>query len=105
MAKVTLKIYRYRYRHRGKSLFTYRLLTELKIPLPYISGWKTNALTLAGQIGSPDPRVNRVKLSPIDQQFQCSMPAAFFTASHLSYTFSEHDELFFVWDPPPCATL
>ena len=31
-----LKIYRYRY--RGKSLFTYRLLTELKIPLPYISG-------------------------------------------------------------------
>ena len=38
MAKVALKIYRYRYRHCGKSLFTYRLLTELKIPLPYISG-------------------------------------------------------------------
>ena len=35
---VALKVYRYRYRHRGKSLFTYRLLTELKIPLPYISG-------------------------------------------------------------------
>ena len=38
MAKVALKVYRYRYRHHGKSLFTYRLLTELKIPLPYISG-------------------------------------------------------------------
>ena len=38
VAKVALKVYRYRYRHRGKSLFTYRLLTELKIPLPYISG-------------------------------------------------------------------
>ena len=37
VAKVALKVYRYRYRHRGKSLFTYRLLTELKIPLPYIS--------------------------------------------------------------------
>ena len=35
VAKVALKVYRYR--HRGKSLFTYRLLTELKIPLPYIS--------------------------------------------------------------------
>ena len=32
-----LKIYRYRNRYRGKSLFTYRLLTELRIPLPYIS--------------------------------------------------------------------
>ena len=32
-----LKIYHYRNRYRGKSLFTYRLLTELKIPLPYIS--------------------------------------------------------------------
>ena len=40
VAKVTLKIYRYHYRHRGKSLFTYRLLTELKIRLPYISGAK-----------------------------------------------------------------
>ena len=38
VAKVALKVYRYRYRHHGKSLFTYRLLTELKIPLPYISG-------------------------------------------------------------------
>ena len=37
VAKVALKVYRYRYRHRGKRLFTYRLLTELKIPLPYIS--------------------------------------------------------------------
>ena len=37
VAKVALKVYRYRYRHRGKSPFTYRLLTELKIPLPYIS--------------------------------------------------------------------
>ena len=36
VAEVALKVYRYR--HRGKSLFTYRLLTELKIPLPYISG-------------------------------------------------------------------
>ena len=33
-----LKIYRYRNRYRGKSLFTYRLLTELRIPLAYISG-------------------------------------------------------------------
>ena len=44
VAKVALKVYRYRYRHRGKSLFTYRLLTELKIPLPYISAtaeWKS----------------------------------------------------------------
>ena len=40
VAKVALKVYRYRYRHRGKSLFTYRLLTELKIPLPYISDVK-----------------------------------------------------------------
>ena len=40
VAKVALKVYRYRYRHRGKSLFTYRLLTELKIPLPYIPGYK-----------------------------------------------------------------
>ena len=37
VAKVALKVYRYRYRHRGKSLFTYRLFTKLKIPLPYIS--------------------------------------------------------------------
>ena len=37
VAKVTLKIYLYRYRHRGKSIFTCRLLTELKIRLPYIS--------------------------------------------------------------------
>ena len=41
VAKVALKVYRYRYRHRGKSLFTYRLLTELKIPLPYISAGRT----------------------------------------------------------------
>ena len=41
VAKVALKVYRYRYRHRGKSLFTYRLLTELKIPLPYISDRQT----------------------------------------------------------------
>ena len=40
-----LKIYRYRNRYRGKSLFTYRLLTELRIPLPYIS----EALDLLGQ--------------------------------------------------------
>ena len=40
VAKVALKVYRYRYRHRGKSLFTYHLLTELKIPLPYISELK-----------------------------------------------------------------
>ena len=33
VAKVALKVYRYHYhyRHRGKSLFTYHLLTELKI--------------------------------------------------------------------------
>ena len=38
VAKVEFKIHCYRYRYRGKSLFTYRLLTELKIPLPHISG-------------------------------------------------------------------
>ena len=42
-----LKIYRYRNRYRGKSLFTYRLLTELKIPLPYISETKELGLALA----------------------------------------------------------
>ena len=30
VAKVALKVYRYRYRHRGKSLFTYRLLRDVK---------------------------------------------------------------------------
>ena len=41
VAKVALKVYRYR--HLGKSLFTYRLLTELKIPLPYISATELDA--------------------------------------------------------------
>ena len=44
VAKVALKVYRYRYRHRGKSLFTYRLLTELKILLPYISDFNQGVL-------------------------------------------------------------
>ena len=39
-----LKIYHYRNRYRGKSLFTYRLLTELRIPLPYISAPWTSGL-------------------------------------------------------------
>ena len=41
-----LKIYRYRNRYRGKSLFTYRLLTELRIPLPYISVTDTVTYTV-----------------------------------------------------------
>ena len=46
MAKVAVKIYRYRY--HGKSLFTYRLLTELKIPLPYISVNDGRLLNIVG---------------------------------------------------------
>ena len=45
-----LKIYRYRNRYRGKSLFTYRLLTELRIPLPYISVTRQPGL---GPLGGP----------------------------------------------------
>ena len=45
-----LKIYRYRNRYRGKSLFTYRLLTELRIPLPYISALNLDTLKSISEI-------------------------------------------------------
>ena len=58
VAKVALKVYRYRYRHRGKSLFTYRLLTELKIPLPYISDPRyVRHVRSRGSVASRKPRL------------------------------------------------
>ena len=33
VAKVALKVYRYRYRHRGKSLFTYRVENSFTVHL------------------------------------------------------------------------
>ena len=53
-----LKIYRYRNRYRGKSLFTYRLLTELRIPLPYISAFWLILLPRWPQMAISDTQAN-----------------------------------------------
>ena len=59
VAKVALKVYRYRYRHRGKSLFTYRLCAT-RNTRPARRGEYTGLGVLANELADAYPGVSTV---------------------------------------------